>query len=111
MLTFLPVRTGLGAGLVFSLIFLDYKKCSVLEPTSILLEKFYKSNFFKAPTKKQIEYLKKYSQAPLIQENLAKNVQIILDSKAIMNDLSGKNKGGGKLPEFNKVKKVFKNAG
>ena len=70
-----------------------------------------KSNFFKAPTKKQIEYLKKYSKAPLIQENLAKNVQIILDSKAIMNDLSGKNKGGAKLPEFNKVVQVFKNAG
>ena len=70
-----------------------------------------KSNFFKAPTKKEIEYLKKYSKAPLIQENLAKNVQIILDSKAIMNDLSGKNKGGAKLPEFNKVVQVFKNAG
>ena len=70
-----------------------------------------KSNFFKAPTKKQIEYLKKYSKAPLIQENLAKNVQIILDSKAIMNDLTGKNKGGAKLPEFNKVIQVFKNAG
>ena len=69
------------------------------------------NNFFKAPTKKQIEYLKKYSKAPRITEGLAKNVQIILDSKAIMNDLTGKNKGGAKLPEFNKVIQVFKNAG
>ena len=69
------------------------------------------SNFFRAPTKKEIEYLKKYSKAPRITEGLAKNVQIILDSKAIMNDLTGKNKGGAKLPEFNKVIQVFKNAG
>ena len=69
------------------------------------------NNFFRAPTKKQIEYLKKYSKAPRITEGLAKNVQIILNSKAIMNDLTGKNKGGAKLPEFNKVIQVFKNAG
>ena len=69
------------------------------------------NTYFKAPTKKQIDYLKKYSKAPPITEGLAKNVQIILDSKAIMNDLSGKNKGGAKLPEFNKVVQVFKNAG
>ena len=69
------------------------------------------NNFFRAPTKKEIEYLKKYSKAPRITEGLAKNVQIILDSKAIMNDLTGKNKGGAKLPEFNKVVQVFKNAG
>jgi hypothetical protein len=69
------------------------------------------NTYFKAPTKKQIEYLKKYSKAPRITEGLAKNVQIILDSKAIMNDLTGKNKGGAKLPEFNKVVQVFKNAG
>jgi hypothetical protein len=70
-----------------------------------------KSNFFRAPTKKEIEYLKKYYKAPRITEGLAKNVQIILNSKAIMNDLTGKNKGGAKLPEFNKVIQVFKNAG
>ena len=70
-----------------------------------------KSNFFRAPTKKEIEYLKKYYKAPVITEGLAKNVQIILNSKAIMNDLTGKNKGGAKLPEFNKVVQVFKNAG
>ena len=69
------------------------------------------NTYFKAPTKKQIDYLKTYSTAPPITEGLAKNVQIILDSKAIMNDLSGKNKGGAKLPEFNKVVQVFKNAG
>ena len=78
----------------------------LLKPTKVGTQ-----TFWKKPNKKQVEYLKKYSKAPLITEGLAKNVQIILDSKAIMNDLSGKNKGGAKLPEFNKVVKVFKNAG
>ena len=70
-----------------------------------------KNDFFRAPTKKEIAYLKKYSQSPVITEGLAKNVQIILNSEAIMNDLTGKNKGGAKLPDFNKMIQVFKNAG
>ena len=70
-----------------------------------------KNDFFRAPTKKEIAYLKKYSQSPVITEGLAKNVQIILNSKAIMNDLTGKNKGGAKLPAFNKMIQVFKKNG
>ena len=70
-----------------------------------------KNDFFRAPTKKEIAYLKKYSQSPVITEGLAKNVQIILNSKAIMNDLTGKNKGGAKLPDFNKMIQVFKKNG
>ena len=69
------------------------------------------SNFFRAPTKKEIEYLKKYNTSPIIPNQVAKNVQLILDSKAIMNDLTGKNKGGKKLPDFKKIQKVFANAG
>ena len=70
-----------------------------------------KSNFFRAPTKKEIEYLKKYNTSPIIPNQVAKNVQLILDNKAIMNDLTGKNKSGKKLPDFKKIQKVFSNAG
>jgi len=70
-----------------------------------------KSNFFRAPTKKEIEYLKKYNTSPIIPNQVGKNVQLILDSKAIMNDLTGKNKSGKTLPNFKKIQKVFANAG
>jgi len=70
-----------------------------------------KSNFFRAPTKKEIEYLKKYNTSPIIPNQVGKNVQLILDSKAIMNDLTGKNKSGKTLPDFKKIQKVFANAG
>jgi len=66
-----------------------------------------KSNFFRAPTKKEIEYLKKYNTSPIIPNQVAKNVQLILNNKAIMNDLTGKNKGGKTLPDFKKIQKVF----
>ena len=70
-----------------------------------------KSNFFRAPTKKEIEYLKKYNTSPIIPNQVGKNVQLILNSKAIMNDLTGKNKDGKILPDFKKIQKVFSNAG
>ena len=67
--------------------------------------------FWKRPNKKQIEYLKKYSKAPVITEGLAKNIQIILKNKSIMNGLTGVNKGGRTLPNIDKVIEIFKKEG
>jgi hypothetical protein len=67
--------------------------------------------FWKRPNKKQIEYLKKYYNSPVITEGLAKNIQIILNNKSIMNGLTGVNKGGRTLPDIDKVIKIFKKEG
>ena len=77
-----------------------------LKPTKVGTQ-----TFWKKPNKKQIEYLKKYYKSPVITEGLAKNIQIILNNKSIMNDLTGVNKGGRKLPDINKVIKVFEKQG